>query len=416
VQDSRDVDVRLRAQRRGRIAEAVLLVAVAIVVTLVFGLTTVDIDAARVFYRPTPLDHWPLARRLPWSALYSAAPWITASLVIGALVTLALSLVYDRRIWRRHAVFVLLSVVIGPGLLGNAVFKDHWNRPRPRDIIEFAGPLHYIPAPLPTGEEGASFPCGHCTVGFLYGAGWWIWKHRRPTWARTSLALGLLTGLALGLGRMAAGGHFLSDVIWSALLAFGVCHVLHYDALRTFGADPAIAAVAAACLRSSRFQRALVLVAALGGVGILAALFATPHGTSLSASVPFSSLPSTPRVLDVEAKRANIDIVLVDTPASQLSIVGELHGFGLPMSRLEPHIGFQLEPVPTLRYRIEQHGWFTDLDGLARLIVPASGLHRVVVRLGTGNITDATRAGVVKKAAVLLDLSTDDGRVQPAGD
>ena len=31
---------------------------------------------------------------------------------------------------------------------------------------------------------------------------------------------------------MAGGGHFLSDVIWSALLAYGVCHILYYYVLR----------------------------------------------------------------------------------------------------------------------------------------------------------------------------------------
>jgi lipid A 4'-phosphatase len=39
--------------------------------------------------------------------------------------------------------------------------------------------------------------------------------------------LGLAVGFALGLGRMAAGGHFLSDVIWSALLALGLAHALY---------------------------------------------------------------------------------------------------------------------------------------------------------------------------------------------
>ena len=60
----------------------------------------------------------------------------------------------------------------------------------------------------------------------------WIWKRRRPGWARASLALELAVGFALGLGRMAAGAHFLSDVIWSALLSLGLAHVLYYHILR----------------------------------------------------------------------------------------------------------------------------------------------------------------------------------------
>lgn len=411
--DGEVADAELRAHHRDWLAEAVLLVVLAIGVTLAFAVSPLDLAAARLFYRPDAVDHWPLAKLLPWSALYGAAPWITASLVVGGLATLATSFARHSSELRRRGVFLLLSVVLGPGLIINTVFKDHWDRPRPRDIVEFAGPQQYVPAPLIGREAGTSFPCGHCAVGFLYGAGWWVWRHRRPTWARTSLAVGLVAGVALGMGRMAAGGHFLSDVIWSALLAFGVCHILHYHALRVLIDAPPEWLARAARGRTFRLQRITVLLAALGGVGVLIALFATPHGAQLSATIPLSSLPSPPRVLEVEAQTANVEIVLIDA-AAQVSIEGELHGFGLPMSRLETHIDFVREPVPTLRYRIEQRGWFTDLDGLARLVVPASGLERVVVRLAQGNIrvTDTTLSGVVRNDVVHLDLRTGSGHVQ----
>jgi len=87
--------------------------------------------------------------------------------------------------WRVNGAFLILSVVIGPGLIINAVFKDHWDRPRPRDVVEFGGMLQCTPAPL-RGESGESFPCGHCSVGFLFASGWWLWKRRRPGWAQRS--------------------------------------------------------------------------------------------------------------------------------------------------------------------------------------------------------------------------------------
>lgn len=404
----------LGAQQREWLTEAIVLVAIALFVTLLFAFSPLDIAAARVFFRPEAVDHWPLAKQPPWSMLYGAAPWITASLVIAGLATLGAGFVYRRGMWRRHGVFLLLTVVLGPGLLVNTVFKDHWDRPRPREIVEFAGPLQYVPAPLPGGESGASFPCGHCSVGFLYGAGWWVWRRHRPRWAWSSLALGLLMGFALGIGRMAAGGHFLSDVLWSGLLALGVCHVLYWYVLRLPAYLPPESAAAPARRATSRWHRATEIAAALGGAGVLTALFATPHGTQLSAVVPLSSLPRPPRVFEVEARTANVEIVLVDTPASHVSIEGELHGFGLPWSRLGTQVRFASAPEPTLRYRIEQHGWFTDLDGVATVHVPAGGLERVVVRLGRGNIrvTDTTRNGVVRKGVLRLQLSTAAGHVQ----
>lgn len=387
--------------------EAALLIGLAVVVTIVFAATPLDIAAARLFYRSDALDHWPLAKELPWSVLYRLAPWITASLVVAGLAGLAAGLVRGQGAWRRSSIFLLLSVVIGPGLVVNAGFKDHWDRPRPRDIVEFGGPLHYLPAPLPGGEGGASFPCGHCSVGFLYAAGWWVWKWRRPAWAWGSLAAGLAAGFALGLGRMAAGGHFLSDVVWSALLALGVAHVLSYYVLREAGVSTPRGPL-------TRGQRWTVAAAALGGTAVLVALFANPHGTQLATSIPLSSLPRAPQVFEVTARSANVEIVVVDAPATQVSITGELHGFGLPTSRLDTHVEFDPRPVPTLRYRIEQHGWFTDLDGAAMARVPAGELERIVVRLERGNIrvTDATREGVVQRGRLKLDLRTSAGHVQ----
>src|ERR1035437_9313624 len=101
---------------RGWLPEGALLVLSALAVTLLSGVSSLDITAARWFYRPTGTDHWPLAAQAPWPLLYRASPWVTASLVIAGLAMLAAGTLLRRRPWRRHAVFVLLSVVLGPGL------------------------------------------------------------------------------------------------------------------------------------------------------------------------------------------------------------------------------------------------------------------------------------------------------------
>jgi membrane-associated PAP2 superfamily phosphatase len=411
--DGQTADASLRAPRHPWLPEAAFLTILAVIVTLVFAFSPLDIEAARQFYRPETLDHWKLAKDLPWSVLYRAAPGITASLVVTGLIALAAGVVRNRNFLRRQAVFLLLSVVIGPGLFINFVFKDHWDRPRPREIVEFGGPLQYVPAPLPGHESGASFPCGHCSVGFLYGAGWWIWR-RRPAWARLSMAVGLVTGVALGLGRMAAGGHFLSDVIWSAILAFGVCHIIYYYVLHLHRDEFAGFPASHPRRAHPRWHQMTAIAAALGGVGVLIALFVTPHGTLFKETVPLSSLPGAPQVMVFEAKAADVEIVLLDPTAAQISIEGELHGFGLPMSKLQGSLAFELEPQPTLRYRIEQTGWFTDLDGSAIVLLPAVALQRIVVRLGHGDIRvrDETGMGVVRRRIVQLDLMTADGHVQ----
>jgi membrane-associated PAP2 superfamily phosphatase len=400
----------------GRRREAVCLVAIALLTAALFASGALDIAIASVFYRPETADHWPLAHELPWSLLYHAAPWVTGTLVLVGLAALAASQRRSRHQWRHGAVLVLLGVAIGPGLLANAVFKDHWQHARPRDLIEFGGPLHYVPTPLIGAEGGASFPCGHCSVGFMCAAGWWIWKRRRPAWARVSLSGGLALGLLLGAGRMAAGAHFFSDIVWSALLAFGVLHVLCYYVLPALGVADAAATSAAgqpaAPAASGRWRWTSTVAAALAGASVLLALFVTPHGTGLTARVPLTG--DSPRVLEVTADTANVTLLLVDAPDDVLEIEGELHGFGLPGSRLAAHVESVLQPHAALRYRIESRGWLTDVDGSATLRVPARDFDAVTVDLRRGNIrvSDLTRSHVAALGRVYLQLHTARGHVQ----
>jgi membrane-associated PAP2 superfamily phosphatase len=402
-----------RPQRVAKRAEALWLLGIALVTGVVFANGALDIAVARCFYHSDATDHWPLAHAFPWWLLYRAASWITASLVIAGLAALAASLTPAARHWRRPAVLVLLSLAIGSGLLGNALFKDHWHHPRPRDLVEFGGALHYVSAPLLGTEGGASFPCGHCTVGFLYASGWWIWRRRRRAWAAASLAGGLLLGALLGVGRLAAGAHFLSDIVWSALLAFGVLHLIYYHVL-TVPPDASAAGAARAPDRArARWWQVISLAALLGGAAVLLALFATPHGSQLEERVPLTS--GSPRALEVRADTANVTLVLVDAPVSVLAIDGELHGFGLPASRLAAHLEVVTGPRRALRYRIEARGWLTDVDAQVTLRVPASAFDHVSVAVQRGDIrvSDLTRTQVVKSGTLQLQLHADRGHVEP---
>ena len=322
--------------------EAAYLAALALLTIVLFASGSLDIRVARWFYHSRGTEHWPLARQFSLDAAVSRSHLDHRH--AGQCGSGSVGSELRASAWRRPAVQVLLAVVIGPGLLGNVLFKDHWQHPRPRDLVEFGGPLHYVPAPLIGTEGGASFPCGHCTVGFLYACGWWLWKRRRPRWAVISLGCGIALGLLLGVGRMAS-------VATTAEL--------------TEGRQVTVGVAIPALRKHASGQRLAAGAALLGGAAVLIALFVTPHGTALTRSVTLASLPGTARTLEVEADKANIDLVLVDGPATRLDIDGELHGFGLPGSRLDARVELVARPRPALRYQLEARGWLSDVDGRA---------------------------------------------------
>src|SRR5436305_14761408 len=98
----------VRLVRRGGLPGLLFLIALAVAVTILFAVTRLDIAAARVFYSPHALDHWPLAKKLPWSVLYRLAPWITAVLVLSGLGALALGMARGHGLWRAPAFFRVL--------------------------------------------------------------------------------------------------------------------------------------------------------------------------------------------------------------------------------------------------------------------------------------------------------------------
>ena len=109
------------------------------------------------------------------------------------------------------------------GFIRHTAFKDHWGRPRPKQVVEFGGHQQFRPYYSPNffnqPEPSRSFPCGHCTMGYYFFAVAFVLRRMgSKIWEVVSYIFALLLGSALGLARMAQGGHSLSDVLWTALI------------------------------------------------------------------------------------------------------------------------------------------------------------------------------------------------------
>ncbi|HET7318446.1 MAG TPA: phosphatase PAP2 family protein [Nitrospirota bacterium] len=405
----------ITAYRRYWLPELVVLAAAALGSIILFAATDLDITTIRPFYHPDLAEPWPVANHPVWSLFYQSAPWVTASLALaGTALSVAGSLREQSKRLRLYGIFILLCVVVGPGLVINVALKDHWGRPRPRQITEFGGRLDYAQPFVPTGAYGKSFPCGHCSVGYLYAAGWWVWRRRRPALDVVSLVCGLVLGTLLGIGRMAAGAHFLSDAVWSALLAYGIAHALYYYALRVPAREDGRAAVYPLILGSRHLKTTVIAGAVLTGLLIIGGgMLANPYFHELRACEPPAGFPP-PRSIEILVDQLDVELHLIADAEGGISCSGTVHGFGLPGNGIDSKAEFRMGPVPVLRYRVLLEGWFTDIDGVGSFRVPVREVRSIMVRAGRGDITvvDETGGHLTAKEGPALDLHTVRGRVR----
>lgn len=188
-----------------------------------------DLALAARFYVPghgfTALQAW----WIDLSYVVVARFWILV-LLFGAVLLLG-KLPRWRRAWareRRIVAYLLVALLLGPGLIVNAVLKDHWGRARPVQLAQFGGQAQFTPALQPSNQcpRNCAFVSGHAAAAFYVMAGYWV--NRRRRWLAGGIGFGLLVGLA----RMAVGAHFLSDVLFAGIVVYFSCRLLAWVMLR----------------------------------------------------------------------------------------------------------------------------------------------------------------------------------------
>ena len=187
-----------------------------------------DLAVAAWFFDPAS-GQFPLGQQPLLYAGYRAVS-LAAPVLLGALVLLLLASWLPRPAWARRlrwpAAFLLASLLIGPGVLTHNVLKDHWGRARPHQIVEFGGTRHFTPALQPAHEcaRNCAFASGHAAFAFFSMAFAFVLPSRLR---RRALVAGFLFGAYIGFVRLAQGGHFLSDVIFSFFTGFGPAWLLY---------------------------------------------------------------------------------------------------------------------------------------------------------------------------------------------
>jgi membrane-associated PAP2 superfamily phosphatase len=195
-----------------------LLILIATLILFSLSINWFDLDRRIAHQLFIPDIGWTHRNEIWVQFFYQFGYWLAVGVALMALVVLTWS--FFRPHLRRHnrlALFLLLLLALGPGLVVNGVFKPGFGRPRPRQVVEFGGKYAFQQALSPQfGERAHSFPCGHATMGFYWIGLFVYWRKSHKRRSMICLAAGIVQGSLMGAGRMLQGAHWLSDVIWSA--------------------------------------------------------------------------------------------------------------------------------------------------------------------------------------------------------
>jgi membrane-associated PAP2 superfamily phosphatase len=137
----------------------------------------------------------------------------------------------------RAMVFIIATMIVGPGVVVNLGFKDHWHRPRPIQTQEFNGKDTFRPWYDDGGacKKNCSFVSGEASAAFWLVAPAMVVP---PPARAAAIVAAFAFGVGASLLRMAFGGHYLSDVILGGLVTLIIIEIVRM-LLWPRGKDPA---------------------------------------------------------------------------------------------------------------------------------------------------------------------------------
>lgn len=156
---------------------------------------------------------------------YSVKP-VILTFVVSTLLIFVYNFFMKKNIFGINAkvmLYVFLFLSIAPGLIVNFTLKENWGRARPAQIVQFGGDKEFTPAFIRSNQGGYSFSCGHNAAAFSLVGFALLARKRRRFWIYLTIVYGILVSIA----RMAAGGHFLSDVITSFFIVWIATHIFY---------------------------------------------------------------------------------------------------------------------------------------------------------------------------------------------
>lgn len=176
-----------------------------------------DADNQQWSYRHHPIN----------ASIYALFRYLPHVLIPLMLIIIGLTFVKqgirasDRKPW----LFLLLTLLIGPGLIIHEGFKKGFDRPRPKQVEIFNGDYQFISAfsvSQDCDKKCKSFVSGHAAMGFFFMAFAWIFRRRSWLW------WGIFIGVISSAVRITQGGHFISDCIFAGYVCYFTARLMSY--------------------------------------------------------------------------------------------------------------------------------------------------------------------------------------------
>jgi membrane-associated PAP2 superfamily phosphatase len=344
--------------------------------TVLFRATELDLTIQNHYYRG--FGEWEFNNLPIPLAIYHYGNIPALILSLGALSVFILSFSKAMVLpYRKIAAYLVLAMVIGPGLIANSILKDNWGRPRPRDLVQFGGEYQYeAPLSIDPASSGKSFPCGHATMGFYFFALGFALLHKSKFWACLTVLFALLWGLLIGWIRIGMGGHFASDVLWAGGVVYLTSFILYR--LLKLHRQPYLIQDSGKVHRPLKLYQK-ILLSLLGLIIVVGVLLATPY--SAKKTFPISSQISTCDSLKLDLSLQIAELRIDRARQTQFSYRN--NGFGFPGSKLKSTNEYLTEAFNFTQWK---KGFFTELNCQADLLINPEQVRTLFVSVNEGKV------------------------------
>lgn len=346
-----------------------------ITLSLPFWFSNLDISLLKPYYKPQ--SGWFLSQQPFWDFIYKYGIFLSYLLVFVSFIMIAASYWLVKVIkWRKPAVFLIIVMLLGPGVLVNATFKDHWGRPRPREIKEFGGKEDYVKLWVKGDSGGKSFPSGHASTAFFMAIPFLFLIQRYKKWAWVFFIVGTLYGVLMAYTRLIAGGHFASDSLWAAAMVW-LSGIVAYHIL---GLDQHLKKLSNNTKSLKKKGAKFILLGIIMPILMITLMFATPYiSKNKNFSTPkYEFFENNTKLIVANLNKADVNISFADSFFVNYSVLG----FGFPNGK----VNWKWKSGDTCVFSFDNAGFFTSVKTTTHLYFEKNSSLKNQLNLKRGNV------------------------------